>query len=128
MVKTTMKKKEQVAIVGASEKKERYSYLAHELLLQHGHKTFLIHPNLLEIEGQKVYKNLSSIKEKIDTVTIYVNPSLSSAIGDEIIQLKPKRVIFNPGTENQLLAKKLQDAGIETEEACTLILLTTEQF
>ena len=59
---------------------------------------------------------------------MYVNPSLQEAIKQEIINLKPKRVIFNPGTENPLFYKELNENGIEAEEACTLVLLRTDQY
>lgn len=121
-------KSETVLILGASDKADRYSYKALKMLLSHGHKVVLIHPTLLEIEGHKVFKNLSEIKEKIDTVTMYINPSLSSPLQQDIMKINPKRVIFNPGTENKSLEKELKQAGINTEEACTLVLLSTEQF
>lgn len=64
----------------------------------------------------------------VDTVTIYLNPLNQESYYDAILQLKPRRVIFNPGTENPGFIKKLQNAGIETTEACTLVMLSTNQF
>jgi predicted CoA-binding protein len=72
----------------------------------------------------KSLKDLSGI----DTLTLYVNEGISSSLKKEIIDLKPKRVIFNPGSENIELMKSLVEAGILTEEACTLVLVRTGQF
>ncbi|MBT4792516.1 MAG: CoA-binding protein [Halobacteriovoraceae bacterium] len=117
-----------VIIIGASDKPERYSYQAKNLLSEYGHKTLLVHPRLQQIEGQEVYHGLSEIKETPDTISMYVNPKLSSPLLSDILRLAPKRVIFNPGTENQDLCTELNKHGIKTEEACTLVLLRTGQF
>lgn len=69
----------------------------------------------------KYYKN-------IHTVTLYLNPKHQEAYYDYIIQLKPKRVIFNPGTENPIFYRLLRDAIVSYEIACTLVLLTTNQY
>ncbi len=118
---------ENVAILGASDSKDRFSYRANKQLKEKGHKTFLISPKFTEIEGEKVYKDLSEVSD-IDTLTLYVNPTLSTSMMESILKLKPKRVIFNPGTENPQLAQALKKNGISFEEACTLVLLTTDQF
>ena len=74
-------------------------------------------------------KSIESIVEtEIDTIAVYVNPEISSGLIEQIIQVKPRRVIFNPNTENPELASKLAAAGIETIEACTLVMLRTGQF
>jgi predicted CoA-binding protein len=120
---------ENVAILGASDKPDRYSYQAMELLEEYGHKTFLVHPRLTEIEGRKVVASLNDIEEReIDTLTMYVNPTISDQKEEEILALKPKRVIFNPGTENARLEEVLLEAGISSERACTLVLLRTNQY
>jgi predicted CoA-binding protein len=123
--------KENVVILGASDNSSRYSYMAMKLLEEHGHRTILVHPLLKEVEGRQVFENLSLAKAAnsvIDTLTVYVNPELSSKVADEILKLAPKRVIFNPGTENSELYKKLEEAKIKYEEACTLVLLRTGQY
>lgn len=119
---------EVVVILGASPKPERYSNMAMKLLESYGHKTLLVSPSVKEIEGRKVYLSLDSIDEKVDTLTMYVGPEISSSLVDQIAQLKPKRVIFNPGTENSNLEKILGEKGIDTLRACTLVLLKTNQF
>lgn len=121
-------KSEKVVILGASDKSDKYSYKAMKMLLENGHEVFLVHPSLESIEGHKVYKYLGDIKEKIDTLTMYVNAKISSSLEGEILRLKPARVIFNPGAENEELRGKLARASVAAEEACTLVLLTTGQY
>ena len=87
-----------------------------------------VHPALSKIEEVAVLPNLQSVNGEVDTLTLYVNPTISEPLADEIIALKPKRVIFNPGTESSHLVEKLEAAGISAEEACTLVLLETGQF
>lgn len=117
-----------VAVLGASSDSSRYSYQAVALLKELGHEVFPIHPKEKEILGQKVYPHLSSLPKKVETLTMYVNSALSTQLQADILKLNPRRVIFNPGSENVALAKELQKHGIEVEEACTLVLLRTGQF
>ncbi|MFN8370864.1 MAG: CoA-binding protein [Bacteriovoracaceae bacterium] len=120
-----------VVILGASDNIERYSNKAQKLLLKFGHEPILVNPKLSSIEGISCYKNLTEVtaKEKnIDTLTLYVNPEVSTSLTNEIIKLKPRRVIFNPGSENKKLMDELTKQKIEVEEACTLVLLNTHQF
>lgn len=121
-------KKETVAILGASDNPERYSYMAFKMLKEQGHTPVLVHPRLEMIEGQKVYNQLSSITQSIDTLTLYINPQLQSKMEKQILDFNVKRVIFNPGTENEDLESKLSLKGVETLRACTLVLLRTNQF
>lgn len=119
---------EKVAVVGASHNEERYSYKAMKMLEQYGHTPLLVAPAKKEILGRKVFAKLGDVDEKVDTVTMYVGPARQEGVIDEIVGLKPRRVIFNPGTENPGEYKKLTDAGIEVLEACTLVMLRTNQF
>lgn len=119
---------EKVLILGASDKSDRYSYKAMKMLHDHGHTTVLVHPVLDNIEGYPVLKDISDCKEAIDTITVYVNPSISSGLESKILKMMPKRVIFNPGSENEMLQVSLVKAGILTMNACTLVLLSTKQF
>jgi predicted CoA-binding protein len=121
-------KTERVVIIGASDNPERYSHKALLLLRQHGHEVVPVHPKLSEIEGVPVVADLSAILGPVDTVTLYVGPTISLTFKDKLIALKPRRVIFNPGTENAPLQLTLTSAGIACEEACTLVLLHTGQF
>lgn len=122
-------KAEKVAILGASNKPERYSYKAFKMLQEYGHTPLPVHPSLEKVEDVSVYHQLSDLKnEGIDTLTLYVNPKILETYVDQIIALKPRRVIFNPGTESPVIEQRLQAAGIEPLEACTLVLLRTHQF
>ncbi|MGD8922252.1 MAG: CoA-binding protein [Candidatus Zixiibacteriota bacterium] len=117
-----------VAVLGASPKEERYSNKAVKMLLEHGHHPIPVHPAGHVVHGITAQKSLGDIDRKIDTLTMYVGPNISSGALDAILQLKPRRVIFNPGAENEELATKLEEAGIEVVRACTLVMLRTEQF
>ncbi|MBI2518802.1 MAG: CoA-binding protein [Bdellovibrio sp.] len=123
--------KENVVIIGASNRPDRYSYQALKLLTEHGHTCLPVHPEHPEIDGVKCFKDLKIIKQsgiKVHTVTIYVNPSISTGLAKDLLNLKPNRVIFNPGSENVVLTETLNKNGIATENACTLVLLKTGQF
>ncbi len=119
---------ENVVILGASDKSDRYAYKANQMLKEHGHNTYLVHPTLQLIENQKVFHHLSDVNKKIDTLTVYVNPSISSNLEKDILALNPKRVIFNPGAENPTLSENLKKNNIYVENACTLVLLSTNQY
>ncbi len=119
---------QRVAILGASDKPDRYAHKAFTMLREHGHRPVPVHPRLEEIEGVAVVADLGEIEGGIDTLTLYVNPGISEPLAEEIIGLRPGRVIFNPGTESDALAAMLEDAGIPSLEACTLVMLSTGQF
>jgi len=119
---------ERVVIIGASNNPERYSHRALLLLRKHGHAVVPVHPKLAEIEGIPVVADVGMISGPVDTVTMYVGPTISAELQDKLIALKPRRIIFNPGAENASLVAALQKAGIACEEACTLVLLSTGQF
>lgn len=117
-----------VAIIGASHKPQRYSYQAQELLMENGHKVYPISGNGRKILGVDGYKSISEISDPIDTVTLYLNALRHEAIKQDMLVLKPRRIIFNPGTESDELENFYQSHGIITEQACTLVLLRTNQF
>lgn len=120
--------KERVAILGASDKPARYAHMAFRMLREHGHEVLPVSPNLSSIEGVRVFPKLQDLPGKVDTLTMYVGPDLSTKLADEIVALRPNRVIFNPGAENKSLEERLKKSGIAFEEACTLVLLRTGQF
>lgn len=117
-----------VAILGASSNLERYSNKAQLRLMEEGHTVFPISIKDEVIAGVKAYPNLASVFEKIDTLTLYVRPAILENLVDEIIDLNPRRVIFNPGTEDPEIQQELAKAGIDVQVACTLVLLNTNQF
>ncbi|MEQ9467161.1 MAG: CoA-binding protein [Ekhidna sp.] len=112
------------AILGASTNPTRYAYLAAERLTSHDHEIVPI-----AIKSGTVFgKEILDLKTKpevgdIDTVTMYIGPQNQAEWEDYILSLHPKRIIFNPGTENPPFAQKAADKGIEVENACTLVLL-----
>ncbi len=117
-----------VVILGASDKIDRYAYKALKMLIEKGCSVFPVNPNIESIDGIAVYKSILNIDQKIHTVSIYMRPQRWGQYLQDIIRLKPVRVICNPGTESSELEKKLKDNGIECIEACTLVLLRTNRF
>lgn len=117
-----------VAILGASDNPSRFAYKAHKLLRQHGHSTFLVSPKLKELDGQRAFVSLDEVTTPIDTLTMYVGPDTSNKLRSEIVALKAKRVIFNPGSENPELARALEALGVEVVEDCTLVMLNAGRF
>ncbi|HKJ41299.1 MAG TPA: CoA-binding protein [Sunxiuqinia sp.] len=116
-----MKKK--TLVIGASEKPERYSNKAIKALLNHDHPVVAIAARSGNVETVD-FDTVKKAYQDVDTVTMYVGPRNQPGYYDYIIDLKPRRVIFNPGTENAEFASKLKAEGIEPEEACTLVLLS----
>jgi len=117
-----------VAIIGASEKKDRFAHMAMIALKENGHEVRLVNPYKETIDGDRCFKTVSDIKEKINTVTLYVNPSRFRDHIEDVIQVKPERVIMNPGTEDAEMEKKLEAAGVKVLRACTLVLLSSGRF
>lgn len=122
-------KSQKVAILGASNKPERFSYRAFKMLKEYGHTPIPVHPSLEIVEGVGVVKRLGDLPVgEIDTLTLYVNPKILETYVDEILALKPRRIIFNPGTESIEIKQQFDAAGIQTIEACTLVMLGANQF
>jgi hypothetical protein len=117
-----------VAVLGASAKPLRYSNQATRLLLEKGYSITPIHPKLKSIEGLPVATSLREVRKPVDTLTLYVGPQRLVPLMDQIIELRPERVIFNPGTESKEAMQKLDQAGIHWLEACTLVLLRIGTF
>lgn len=119
--------KKKTLVIGASENPERYSNKAIRMLQEYGHPVVAIGNREGQVSG------VSFDKEKhhfsgIDTVTLYLNPQRQKDYYDYIAELKPKRIIFNPGAENDEFKKRAEESGIQAIEACTLVLLRTGQF
>jgi uncharacterized protein len=122
------RKKQKVVVLGASAKPDRYSNKAVYRLKEKGYEVIPVHPRFKEIYDLPVISSLSEINEEIDTVSLYIGPKGVKPLIPEIIKLKPKRVILNPGTEDPELEEALVKNGIRPVAACTLVLLATEQF
>ncbi len=120
--------KETVVVLGASSKPDRYSHKAMLLLQEHGHTPIPVHPKEQVILDRKVFADLSALDVPVDTVTIYVRPDLLRKQLDDLVNLKPRRVIMNPGTEDEGIATELKNREIEVVQACTLVMLSTGQF
>lgn len=114
-------------VIGASENPERYAYKATVALLGKQHEVIPVGLRPGSIHGIQIHTDRPLVDD-VDTVTLYVGPQNQPAWEDYILELKPKRVIFNPGTENSKLQQKLNEAGIECQEACTLVLLSIGNY
>ncbi len=117
-----------VVVLGASPKSERYSNQAVAMLKEHGYEVVPVNPSGVSIHDLCTMKNLGEIEIPVDTLTMYVGPAVSTAQKDAILELSPKRVIFNPGSENSELEAALAANGIKVIHACTLVMLRTGQF
>ncbi len=115
-------------ILGASNNPERYAYRAASLLRQAGHEFIPVGIKRGEVFGHPIQNELPDKSAEIDTLTLYVNPTIQESYYDAILAMEPKRIIFNPGTENIELKELAEDAGIETEFACTLVMIGTGQY
>lgn len=122
-----MSNSKKTLIIGASENPERYANMAFHKLTQHHHEVVMIGNKEGVIDGVSIQKGMPNINE-IDTITLYLNPKNQEAYYNYIIGLNPKRIIFNPGTENPTLEEKANQNGIQTIEACTLVLLSINKY
>jgi uncharacterized protein len=114
-------------VIGASTNQTRYSYLAINKLLQYNHEVVAIASKPGAIKTVEFATNQIPFSD-VDTVTLYINPQLQIAYYNYIFSLHPKRIIFNPGTENAELAALAKQNNIVPIEACTLVLLSTGQY
>ncbi|MGA0430993.1 MAG: CoA-binding protein [Flavobacteriaceae bacterium] len=114
-------------VLGASTNPERYAYKAIKLLQQKGFEIVAVGAKTGVIDQTPIATEMPP-PNTIHTVSLYIGPERQKPYWETIVALRPKRVIFNPGTENPLLTQKLQAAGIKTENACTLVLLSTNQY
>ncbi|MCZ2101324.1 MAG: CoA-binding protein [Chitinophagales bacterium] len=114
-------------VIGASVNPERYAYKAIHLLTQKGYPVVALGNREGETAGIKITKNRIQYPD-IHTVTMYINPTIQKEYYEYILSLHPQRIIFNPGTENPELARLAADQDIQTEEACTLVLLNLGQY
>ncbi len=114
-------------VLGASEKADRYSHMAVKKLRKYGHPVLAIGSRAGYID-QTVISTEKVAAEQIDTVTLYLNADKQKEYYDYILSLKPARIIFNPGTENDELATLAASNNIATIEACTLVMLGTGQY
>ena len=114
-------------VLCATTKPERYAFKAINMLVDKGHSVLAVGQNAGEVAGIKIQTKAIPLKN-IDTVTLYINPVRQREYYNYIVDTKPKRVIFNPGTENPEFYQLLKLNDIKVEVACTLVLLSTNQF
>lgn len=122
-----MNESKKTLVLGASDNPSRYSYLAVNRLKSHGHPVVAIGKKNSIVAGVPIEKEKKDWKD-VDTVTLYLNPTHQQQYYDYILSLKPRRIIFNPGAENDELADLAVKNGIKPIEACTLVLLSTDQY
>jgi uncharacterized protein len=120
-------KQKKTVVLGASANPSRYSNLAIKKLQAYGHPVVAIGNRVGEVNGVAIATEHLPQNE-VDTVTLYLNPTNQQAYIDYILGLKPRRIIFNPGTENPDLAAAARSNGIEPVEGCTLVMLSTGMY
>ncbi len=120
-----MKKK--TLVLGASANPSRYSFLAINRLIEKGHAVAAIGKRTGNVNGVEIQTD-QPVYSDIDTVTLYLNAKNQQQYYNYIISLHPKRIIFNPGAENEELLQIAKTEGIQTLEACTLVMLATGQY
>jgi len=114
-------------IIGATPNPTRYAYKAAQMLKAKGHNIINVGVKTGEVAGVEIEKP-GTVHEDVHTISLYIGPHLQSDYYDYILKTNPKRVIFNPGTENEELENLLEENAIEPVEACTLVLLATGQY
>lgn len=114
-------------VIGASTNPARYSYKAVHALRKHGHEVLALAKRNGRVADVDIHTEFPA-GENIDTVTLYVGAKHQPEYYTPLLALKPKRVIFNPGTENAPFAQTLEEHGIDALSACTLVMLSTNQF
>jgi predicted CoA-binding protein len=116
-------------IIGATPNQARYAYLAAERLTESGHEIVPVGIRRGELFGKPILDlRLKPDIKEVDTVTLYVGPQRQPEWMDYVLGLKPKRIIFNPGTENPEFETKAAESGIDVIEGCTLVMLRTGQY
>jgi len=121
--------KKKTLIVGATTNPSRYAYYVANMFEKRGLDFVPIGIKTGELFGKQILDlRLRPALEDIDTITLYIGPDNQAEWIDYLLSLNPKRIIFNPGTENPEFFKKATDAGIEAVSACNLVMLSTGQF
>ena len=117
-----------VVVLGASQKPDRYAFMAMERLKKHGYKAIPVNPAVTEVLGEHCYPSIRDVPGPIDTVTMYLSEAHSTPLIGDIIAAAPRRIIFNPGAENGMLAEAADAAGIRVIHGCTLVMLQAGTF
>ena len=113
MIKEEMLKKKAWAVVGVTNKKDRFGYKIFKKLLEHGYETYGVNPKYDYIDGEKIYPNLKSLPKKVDVVDVIVPPKVTLTLLDEIHELRIENVWFQPGTYNEEVIEKAEKLGLK---------------
>jgi len=124
---TNIKNSKKTVVLGATTDPSRFAYKAANMLTQYGHEIVPVGIKKGEVAGKEILNGKPEI-EDVDTVTLYVGPQNQKDLYDYIFSLKPKRIIFNPGTENDELISLAKQHNIEPVIACTLVLLSIGRY
>ena len=119
--------KKKTLVLGASANPSRYSFLAVNRLRSQGYPVVAIGGKKTKVADVEIETEKINFPD-VDTVSLYLNPSNQKTYYEYLLSLHPRRIIFNPGAENQELSRLARDKGINPVEACTLVLLSTGQF
>jgi len=122
-----IQKSKKTLVIGGSENPSRYAYKAVHRLINNGHEVVVIGKSEGMIGKVKIQTGFPEL-EDIDTITLYINPMVQENYESYILSLKPKRIIFNPGTENPNLIRQAKEKGILNEIACTLVMLSIDEY
>jgi predicted CoA-binding protein len=122
-----MTKNKKTLVLGATAKSEKAAFKAIEMLVAKGHSVLALGQNTGEVAGIKINTKAIPVKN-IDTISLYINPARQRDYYNYIVDAKPKRVLFNPGTENPEFYQLLELNNIKYEAACTLVLLTLNKY
>ncbi len=114
-------------VIGASDNPDRYSYKAVKMLVRYGHPVVGVGLRSGAIDGVEIVKGKPAL-EGVHTITLYVNSLNQEFYVDYILELNPKRIIFNPGTQNEKLEQLAHKQGIETVDGCTLVMLSLNNY
>lgn len=117
-----------VAVLGASPKPDRYACKAMEMLDEYGHHAIPVNPAFDRVLDEICYHKISDVPGPIDTVTLYLGETRSDPLIAEIIAAQPRRIILNPGAENDRLEAAAKAAGIDVVHGCTLVMLQSGEF
>jgi hypothetical protein len=117
-----------VAVLGASPKEDRYANKALHRLAEKGHEAIGVNPAVPDLGDFPCVAQVPDLPQGVDTASVYLGKARSDELADQILSYGFRRVVFNPGAENPELQRRLDEAGVETLEACTLVLLSTNQF
>ena len=122
-----MSESKKTLVLGASADASRYSNVAARTLLRHGHPIVQVGPKPGEVNGHAIQQELPEDTD-FDTVAVYMSAKRQGELEDYLLRIHPRRVIFPPGAENAELEKKLEAAGIEAVQGCTMVMLASREY